>query len=286
MRLAYSTPMAATGLVLLGLAFFGRPDVYLRQIRAQWEQFLDGTSPDRESASRNVQATDTPNGVAAEISRLQEQVKHLEADLQANQPKQDTSPARTVTPPPPAAVAVPDHHDVFIPPPVPSAAPPAPPPTVTIQTAKPRRAAPLPPASSPIENQDTLRSVMARLRQQPLDRPPPAIPQQPAAIPPLQPPQLPSRSHERLLQARAALQAGHIQDAMRLLQEAQVQLVFRPIAPDGTQADPEQSAADVAHALEALGANDLARSHDYIDKALDSTSAGAARRPTAQAYTP
>jgi hypothetical protein len=83
----------------------------------------------------------------------------------------------------------------------------------------------------------------------------------------------PSPSLRRLIAARAALASGQIEDARRMLQEAQLQLVFRPVG--STEVDPVpagQAASDVAHALDALSGNDLALSRSYIDRAVDDAS--------------
>ncbi len=58
-----------------------------------------------------------------------------------------------------------------------------------------------------------------------------------------------------------------------MLQETQLQLVFRPIessADDSPRVG--RSAADVAHSLEALSANNIPLSRRYIDKAADDLS--------------
>jgi hypothetical protein len=69
--------------------------------------------------------------------------------------------------------------------------------------------------------------------------------------------------------ARAALASGRTEDARRLLQEAQLQLVFRPVnAPSDDTPSSGKGAADVAHALEALSGNDPALSRRYIDMAM------------------
>jgi hypothetical protein len=66
------------------------------------------------------------------------------------------------------------------------------------------------------------------------------------------------------------------------MQQAQLQLVFRPI--DSPGGDPEaaaKGASDVAHALEALSANDIPRSRRYVEIAIDILS-GTDRRDTPQ----
>ncbi|HQT78749.1 MAG: hypothetical protein B7Z80_20630 [Rhodospirillales bacterium 20-64-7] len=135
------------------------------------------------------------------------------------------------------------------------------------RTAPPARVAvarPVPPLVLPPPRPETddSQSVLARLRQagpQPLPVPRPAENRPPATSPAL----------PRLTAARSALASGHTDDAVRLLQEAQLQLVFRPI--DAPGADPEatgQGASDVARALEALSANNIPASRRYIDRAM------------------
>jgi hypothetical protein len=72
-----------------------------------------------------------------------------------------------------------------------------------------------------------------------------------------------------LAAARAALANGRVDDARRILQEVQLQLVFRPANSSGDDApSTEKGSSDVARALEALGANDLPLSRRYIDTAV------------------
>jgi hypothetical protein len=62
---------------------------------------------------------------------------------------------------------------------------------------------------------------------------------------------------------------GQIEDARRLLQQVQLQLVFGPL--DNQGGDPglaAKGAADVAHALDALSGNDIRLSRRYVDVAL------------------
>ena len=74
-----------------------------------------------------------------------------------------------------------------------------------------------------------------------------------------------------------------MEEARRLLQEAQLQLVFRPIDATGEdQASAGKRAADVAHALEAMSANDLQLSRRYIEAALGNSSVTASGPPTQQ----
>jgi hypothetical protein len=66
-----------------------------------------------------------------------------------------------------------------------------------------------------------------------------------------------------------ALAAGRVDDARNLLEQAQVQLVFRPIGPSGEMTGTRSVAAgQVAEALSMLGAGDIPRAMQYIDLAM------------------
>ena len=130
--------------------------------------------------------------------------------------------------------------------------------------------------------------VLARLRQL---APAPTQAEQTSAQPtseirprPVQPP--PSPSMPKLVAARAALVSGRIDDARRMLQEAQLQLVFRPVSAPG-EAPPgaDRGSSDVAHALEALSANNVALSRRYIDVAVADLS-GATTQPVQEPQYP
>ena len=76
-------------------------------------------------------------------------------------------------------------------------------------------------------------------------------------------------SREWLSDARAALVLGRIDEARRLLERAQVQLVFRPVGPSGgASATSSVSAGQVAEALSMLGAGDVPHAVQYIDLAI------------------
>ena len=80
---------------------------------------------------------------------------------------------------------------------------------------------------------------------------------------------LPAGPRARLEMAREALQAGQIEDARRYLEQAQLQLVFRPVTPAGDDA-PSVShvAGDVGAALSMLGAGNTSAALAYVDHAL------------------
>ena len=127
---------------------------------------------------------------------------------------------------------------------------------------------PLPVPPPPREDIDDAQSVMARLRRL---APGSAPVQQADASPPAESRPRPSASPSLpgLASARAALVSGRIEEARRLLQQAQLQLVFRPVSDDGDDSpSANKGSADVAHALEALSANDIPLSHRYIDIAV------------------
>jgi hypothetical protein len=71
------------------------------------------------------------------------------------------------------------------------------------------------------------------------------------------------------MMARDALAAGRAGDARQLLEEAQLQLVFRPIGPDDEQPPAgNREASLVADALRSLGAGDPQRAIVAVDQAL------------------
>jgi hypothetical protein len=76
--------------------------------------------------------------------------------------------------------------------------------------------------------------------------------------------------------ARAALLNGAVADAVRLLQQAQLQLVFRPVTPDSNEPGTAgQGAGDVARALAALGSGDPRRGLMFIERAMTGMSGAA-----------
>ena len=75
--------------------------------------------------------------------------------------------------------------------------------------------------------------------------------------------------HSRLAMARAALQTGRVDEARQYLEEAQLQLVFRPVTPtDGGSVGTSRLASDVASALSMLGAGNTSAALQYLDRAM------------------
>jgi hypothetical protein len=170
---------------------------------------------------------------------------------------------------------------------------PEPPKPARLAALKPVPVPPPVPQPSPVNQEpDDAQSVLARLRQLAPGGPAPA-PQAVAATPtvpatppiearpraPAQPASLPA-----LNAARAALAGGKVEDARRLLQQTQLQLVFRPVNAAGEDSPlAARGAADVARALDALGANDATLSRRYIDSAVADLSGTGAAPPSQDA---
>ncbi len=278
---------------------FGQPDAYLRMAREQWDSLVDASSP--EPAADQAQSNAS---MSAAMTQLQQQVSQLRdeltrkrneaeearqalaaADAQRQATERQTTerqwadrppaeqPPAVAAPEAPTVVVVPERHEAASPP-------------VTVERHEPaappeRHAAarPPPPALRPAPRQETdnAQSVLARLRQ--------ASPAAGVEVPP-QAERInrgPSPSLRRLIAARSALAGGQIEETRRLLQEAQLQLVFRPVG--STEDDPApagKAASDVAHALDALSGNDVPLSRSYIDRAVEDASGRAAETPGPQ----
>jgi hypothetical protein len=164
------------------------------------------------------------------------------------------------------------------------APPPLPPSLVaqaTMSQAAPPQSPPQQLSPAPKEADDT-ESVLARLRQLS-----PSVPvaQQGDTSPAPEPRPRPtsSSSLSRLNAARSALAGGQIEDARRLLQQVQLQLVFGPVdAPEEGSPAAGKGAVDVAHALDALSANDVPLSRRYIDVAMGDLSGSPTNPPIQQ----
>ena len=89
----------------------------------------------------------------------------------------------------------------------------------------------------------------------------------------------------RLGMARAALVAGRIPDAQQYLEEAQLQLVFRPVTPDADDAPgASHVAGDVAAALSMLGAGNISGALQYVDRAMQQPQSGGYPPPRSYGY--
>jgi len=140
---------------------------------------------------------------------------------------------------------------------------------------------PDPPSAKPAQSTaDLPDSVLNRLRRESRTRTPVEQPvgQDVANARPADPAmQAPAPPRERLSDARAALAAGHTDEARQLLEQAQVQLVLRPVGPsDGASATTSVAAGQVAEALSMLGAGDVPHAMQYIDLAIAQRSRGQA----------
>jgi len=204
-------------------------------------------------------------------------------------PPQQASPPQGANPPQaraaaPGQMAEAEAQDLPLPPPPAPPAPPLPPrPRALAQAgiAPPvTRSEPLPGSvygqQTDQANNQALQSVLERLRQRREEgaeqspSPPPSM-----AAPPEQsrtyagnaPP--PAGPRQRLGLARAALLSGNIGAARQYLEEAQLQLVFRPVTPDSGQVSGSNPVSgDVASALSMLGAGDSNGALEYVDRAM------------------
>jgi len=305
LRFALSALTASFGLLLLGLAFFGQPGLYLHQVRQGWQTLVTPASADQDLESERV-------SLALQVGQLQQRVQQLQDQLSTSQaigdqlrqqlaqqsalqqqaplPRAQREEADPTSP----AVTPLERHDVA------KAAPLLVPPPAS--PSKPRSEA----STSRVATEDA-QSVLARLRQRSVAALPPDVPAavertRPLAPPPevtnvveRPPPATRSPLRQRLAIAQAALANGRIDDARRVLQEVQLKLVFRPISPSGDDLPSAgQSASDVARALEALSSNDVAQGRHYIERAVtdmsgtesQSLSKEAAAPPSATGYAP
>jgi hypothetical protein len=194
-RLAIPASAAATGLLLLGLAIFGRPDVYLHQARQQWVGLLDGTSDAEDAgqgggAPEKTAAADVGDeALALRVAQLQQQVIQLRDQLAASKFHVDQAPqlvapspyqpANAQPPPPQLASSSPIAPAAGIPASIapPAIAPPAnPAPAVAPQSAIPRS----PPVAVPPDRIETTGqpNVIPEHREAARPPPPPAATRQ------------------------------------------------------------------------------------------------------------
>jgi hypothetical protein len=239
----------------------------------------------REIEASQQRASEAEKRMAAEkaaLDQLRAETERAQAQARAEPPKdvkpaQDTKPAHVAE----AAPSPPPQHPPASAAPAPKPAPPPakPAPAARVEQSPPPRnlAANTPPAPKPVPptakrpepDSNSPEAVLNKLRHTPGargqveqeasgDHAPVAPPEQRAALP-----------RERLLNARAALTAGRIDEARRLLEQSQVQLVLRSSDPSGPSAAANSVAAgQIAEALSMLGAGDVPRAMRYIDLAV------------------
>ena len=247
-----------------------------------------------------------------------------QSQAQQPQPQPQPAPQMATPAPPvaPALTAEAGNPDLPLPPPVPAA--PLPPLRSPVQTAarNPAARAMPPPAGDYARQTDqadnaALQAVIARLRQQRRGeaqtsyadpqrayadsqqsyaavQPPYGGYQQPPSPPPQVPLSAPQHAYaqpapagprRRLGLARAALVAGNLEAARQYLEEAQLQLVFRPVTPDNDQpASSSRVASDVASALSMLGSGNSSGALGYVDRAMAEVRPASAEAPQFYGY--
>jgi len=297
LRITISFVAGLAGLVLLGCAIFGQPKLYFREVRQQWNALVE---PSPADVVPPAPAPSDPEGdsIAQQVERLQQQVMQLRDQLaaaqfaadQARQQLASLQQQQAVMPPGSQLASSQASQQSAYSQPQQTVLPVD---RTADQTTNPvgaeRHEAPKPPpppksgtdkASARVEPAD-MQAVLARLRQRPTPLAQPV--DNPALSEPPNRPPLPSPSRKRLAMARAALMNGRIDDARRLLQQVQLQMVFRPVGSgDFDAASAGQGASDVANALGALGGNDTLQSQHYIERAMDDV-AGANQQETESA---
>ncbi|MBS0638523.1 MAG: hypothetical protein U1E70_09490 [Acetobacteraceae bacterium] len=256
-----------SGAVLLCLALFGRPDQYLREARQLVENLR--ITPDEPAANiAAVSSSPDASQLASQVAQLQRQVIQLQQRLAGNR-----TPEEALPPPPQLpAQQLPVQLDEAPAHPSPSIVPERREAAKALPPVVPQRPRPAAPASRP--DPDDVNTVIARLKQQP-----PAPQTAPTAPPPpQQQPYDTSPLRQSLLSARSALQSGRMEEGIRALQEVQLRLVFRPVAPDATDPGIAGPAASVVgRALAAAGNNDTLSAQRLIDRALADLSASGSR---------
>jgi hypothetical protein len=129
-----------------------------------------------------------------------------------------------------------------------------------------------PPEQAPPLNFAAAEAVLNRLRQAPPSATPPSGTMPSDTTPAVatdEQPQPSASPGARLSDARRALRTGRIDEARSLLEQAQVQLVFRPVSPSGDIAPTGSVAAgDVAEAMSMLNSGDIPDAERYIDLAM------------------
>ena len=279
MRFALSAMAAVSGVILFAMAYFGQPESYLRHARQQWDAWIDFEPSDpvaNQDEGRNTAA------LAEQVQALQDEVSRLKDRLGA---KQATAEATQETPPTPNPASRPSQaaQALLATPDASVATPTTIPERRTVTPAAERRDAAgrspgvMPSKSIPVRPEpDDTRSVLARLRQAP--------PASAMELPEERPKPVGSPVMSRLAAAQAAFSNGRIEDARRLLQEAQLLLVFRPAGSSGDDVSAAgKGSVDIAHALEALGNNDIVRSRLSVDRAIDDMAGAGTDAPEREA---
>lgn len=269
MRYALSAAAAASGVVLFASALFGQPEAYLRHARQQWDAWIN-FEPSDPVANQDEERS---AALAARVQALQDEVSQLRDQLAAKQATAEVAQATlpAASPPPripQVAQALPVTPDTVVTPPTttPEKRTVAAPAERREAAGKPAGATPPKPAPARPEPDDA-RSVLARLRQA---QPAPAAPPPIVDAPEERPKPIVSPAVARMTAAQAAFNNGRVEDARRLLQEAQLLLVFR--SPGSSSEDASaagRGSVDIAHALEALGSNDVVRCRLFIDRAIN-----------------
>ena len=130
MRLALSAVAAVSGLLLLGLAFYGQPAVYLHQAREQWNALLDRPPADPAADPDQDAARERAAQLQREVSRLEEELaarRALEASNDRPPPVDPVPPLASAPANPPALEMRPSATTGSVTPALPAAQPKLPP---------------------------------------------------------------------------------------------------------------------------------------------------------------
>lgn len=284
-----SAIVGTTGLLLSLCAVFGQPALYLREAQAQLHGLFASAPAEPEGDAVVTQMAQLQQQVALlrdQLAATQAATEQARLQLAATQAQQAAASRVGEAPAPDPARAPPAPDPVRAPPVALQPVPRQPQPVVSspdrpeAPTQNPvvaeRRDAPPAPLPKPRPDParaeaDNMQSVLARLRQRPNVQAQPPVDAPVAEAPAAEPANRAApQSLQRLAMARAALMSGRVNEARRLLQEVQLQLVFRPVRPDVDDAPTAgRGASDVARALGALSGNDTLQSEHYIERALD-----------------
>ena len=283
------------------------------------EEVAQTRQPPTAAPPATASQTPTSQPTAAQTPQPQPTTTRPQLQPQPQQPQSQPQPAAPTTTQAssgaPVQTAEAGNPDLPLPPPVPPAPPPRP--RVPVQTAAGNpvpHGAPPPPddyaRQTDQADNNALQAVIARLRQQNSAEAPPPYPgsqrsyadaQPPPAgyaqpeSPPAQVTPTPPRAayappaqpdpRQRLGLARAALVAGNVDAARQYLEEAQLQLVFRPVTPaDDQPSGGSRVAGDVASALNMLGSGNSSGALEFVDRAMAEVRAASAPAPQFYGY--